>query len=257
MYPANERNQENRRKPVQQITSSKKYQNGIQVFWTEDGNDRNDFFSYDDLIEKKINALDLLNNPRLYLMNAPGHQIESAAAGCSFTTKTCEDEILITRLFDAPRDLVWRAWTEPEFVMQWWGPKNFTSPSCKIDLRVGGTYLFCMRSPEGKDFWSTGVFREIRRPERIVCTDSFADENGNVVPATYYGMSEALPLEMLATTTFAVQAGRTRVTQRHVGIPAGEMQDLARAGWNESMDKLTGVLGQAVYKKKGVEEGMA
>jgi hypothetical protein len=137
---------------MQQITKSKKYQNGIQVFWIDAGKERNDFFSFEDLVDQKINALDLLNNPRLHRMNAAGHKIESSAAGCSFATNTCEDEIVITRLFDAPRDPVWRVWTKPEFVMQWWGPKNYTSPSCKIDLRVGGSYLYCMRSPEGKDY---------------------------------------------------------------------------------------------------------
>jgi uncharacterized protein YndB with AHSA1/START domain len=233
---------------MEQITRSKKYQNGVQVFWTEEGNEKKEFFSYDELVDQKVNALDLLNNPRLYLMNAPGHQIESIAAGCSFATATCENEIIISRLFDAPRDLVWRACTEPEMIMQWWGPKNFTAPSCTIDLRVGGRYLYCMRSPEGKDFWSTGVFREIARPERIVCTDSFADENGNVVPATHYGMSADIPLEMLMTFTFEDQAGRTRLTTRHAGLPAGVMHDMARAGWNESLDKLAAVLGVAVYR---------
>ena len=240
---------------MEQITSSKKYQNGIQVFWTREGTTVNDFFSYDDLVEQRINALDLLNNPRLYLMNAAGHQIESAAPGCSFSTKTCEDEILISRLFDAPRDLVWRAWTEPAFVMQWWGPKNYTSPSCTIDFRAGGKYLFCMRSPEGKDTWSTGVYREVKRPERLVCTDSFADEKGTVVPATYYGMSGDMPQELLVTVTFEVQAGRTRLTLRHAGLPPGEMRDMTRAGWNESFDKLTGALGQAVYREKNVPAG--
>jgi uncharacterized protein YndB with AHSA1/START domain len=237
------------RKDMQQITGSKKYQNGVQVFWTDAGNDRNDLFSYEDLVDQKINALDLLNNPRLYAVNVAGHKIESSVAGCGFSAKTCEDEIVITRLFYAPRDLVWRAWTEPGFVMQWWGPKDYTSPFCTIDLRVGGAYLYCMRSPEGKDFWSTGVYRELKKPERIVCTDSFADEKGNVVPATYYGMSADFPAEMLMTVTFEVQPGMTRLTLRHAGIPKGEMRDLTRAGWNESLDKLEGVLGQAVYKK--------
>lgn len=235
---------------MQQITSSKKYQNGIQVFWADAGKDLHDFFSYEDLVDQKINALDLLNNPRIYRVNVVAHKIESSVAGCGFATNTCEDEIVITRLFDAPRDLTWRAWTEPELVMQWWGPKNYTSPSCKIDLRVGGTNLYCMRSPEGRDFWSTGVYREIKKPGRIVCTDSFADEKGNVVPATYYGMSPDFPLEMLLTVTFEVQAGRTKLTLRHAGIPAGDMRDQTRAGWNESLDKFAGVVAQAVYKKK-------
>jgi uncharacterized protein YndB with AHSA1/START domain len=151
---------------------------------------------------------------------------------------TAERELVITRTFDAPRSLVWKAWTEPERCMRWWGPKGFTSPSCKIDLRVGGAYLNCMRSPEGKDYWSTGVYREIVEPSLLVCTDSFADENGKVVPASHYGMSGEWPEELLVTVTFEEQEGKTRLTLRHVGIPAGEMRQQCEAGWNESFDKL-------------------
>lgn len=79
--------------------------------------------------------------------------------------------------------------------MIWWGPEDFTSPVSKIDLRVGGEYLKCMRSLDDKDFWSKGVYREIVAFERLVMTDSFADENGNTVPASYYGMSKDFPLE--------------------------------------------------------------
>jgi uncharacterized protein YndB with AHSA1/START domain len=147
-------------------------------------------------------------------------------------------ELIITRVFDAPRELVWKAWTEPERMMRWWGPKDFTSPLCKLDLRVGGKYLCCMRSPDGKDYWSTGVYREIVPLERIVYTDSFADENGNVVPGTHYGMSSDMPLEMLVTVTFEEQGGKTKMTLRHVGLPAGTMSDLAGQGWNLSFDKL-------------------
>lgn len=234
---------------MEQISRSKKYQNGVQVFWTEEGNEKKDFFSYDELVDQKINALDLLNNPLLYLVNAAGHAIESAAPGCSrFATKTCEDEILITRLLDAPREFAWRAWTEPDLIKMWWGPKNFTCPSCTVDLRVGKTYLFCMRSPEGKDFWSTGVYREVVRPEKIVCTDNFADEKGTIVPASYYGMSPDFTGELILTVTFGEQAGRTLLTLRHAGIPAGKMNDLTRAGWNESLDKFAAVLGVAVFR---------
>ena len=135
--------------------------------------------------------------------------------------ESAERELVITRIFDAPSELVWKAWTDPERVMRWWGPKGFTAPFCKIDFRVGGVYLYCMRSPEGKDYWNTGVYREIVPLERIVCTDSFADEKGNVVPATHYGMSADLPLELLVTVTFEEHEGKTKLTLRHVGIPAG------------------------------------
>jgi len=156
--------------------------------------------------------------------------------------KKYESELLITRIFSAPRELVWKAWTEPERVMRWWGPKYFTSPICKIDFRVGGSYLFCMQSPEGEDFWSTGVYLEIIPLEKIVCTDSFADENGNVVPATYYDMEEDFPLELALTITFEDHNGNTKMVLQHIGIPEGITQELTKQGWNESFDKLAEIL---------------
>lgn len=148
------------------------------------------------------------------------------------------NELVITRIFDVPRELVWKAWKEPERMKRWWGPKNFTAPVIKIDFRIGGKYLYCMRSPEGQDFWSTGIYREIVELERIVCTDSFADEKGNKVPPSHYGMSGDLPAEFLVTVTFEEHEGKTKMTLRHIGILAGEMSDLAQTGWNESFDKL-------------------
>ncbi len=147
-------------------------------------------------------------------------------------------ELTITRIFDAPRELVWKAWTEPERVKRWWGPKDFTAPFSTLDFRVGGAYLNCMRSPDGKDYWSTGVYQEIVPMERIVYTDSFADEKGNVVPATHYGLSADHPLEMLVTVTFEEEKGKTKMTLRHAGLPPGTMSDMANAGWNQSFDKL-------------------
>ena len=159
-------------------------------------------------------------------------------------TTSTERELVIERVLNAPRELVWKAWTEPEHFMRWWGPKGFTTPFCEIDLRVGGKYVNCMRSPEGKDYWSTGVYREIVPLERIVCTDSFADEHGNVVPATHYGMSD-MPLEMLVTVTFEEHEGKTKLTLHHVGIPAGPDREGANQGWSESFDKLAEYLAKA------------
>jgi len=157
------------------------------------------------------------------------------------STTSVEKELIITRMFDAPRDLVWKAWTDPERLMRWWGSKNFTSPVSKIDLRVGGTYVNCMRAPDGKEYWSTGVYREIVPLERLVLTDSFADEKGTIVPAAHYGMQGDWPLELLITVTFEVAAGKTKMTLRHVGIPTVETAN-AQTGWNESFDKLAEVL---------------
>ena len=146
--------------------------------------------------------------------------------------------VVITRIFDAPRERVWKAWTDPEQLKHWWGPKGFTTPVFRADLRVGGALLYCMRSPEGKDYWGTGVYREIVPVTRIVYTDTFADEKGNVVPATYYGMSSEIPLEMLVTVTFENQDGKTKMTLKHDGLPAGKDREGAQVGWSESFDKL-------------------
>src|SRR6266404_6301667 len=72
------------------------------------------------------------------------------------------------RVFDAPRALVWKAWTDPQYVMQWWGPKGFTAPFCKIDFRVGGKFLCCMKSPDGQEGWNGGEYHEIVPHEKIV-----------------------------------------------------------------------------------------
>jgi len=147
------------------------------------------------------------------------------------------NDLVITRIFSAPPELVWKAWTDPEHVKRWWGPEHFTSPFCKIDLRVGGKYLFCMRSPEGQEFWSTGTYREITPHERLVITDSFADPEGNVVSASYYGMGDDFPLELQVSIQFEEVDGKTRMTLRHSGLPLS-MQSMTNEGWNTSLDKL-------------------
>jgi uncharacterized protein YndB with AHSA1/START domain len=159
--------------------------------------------------------------------------------------KPANQDIVITRIFDAPRAVVWKAWTEPEAVMRWWGPKDFTAPVIKIDLRVGGKYLSCMRGPDGKDYWSTGIYREIVEPSLLVNTDSFADEKGNVVPASHYSMEGDWPLVLLVTVKFEEIGGRTKMILRHTGIPAGKMRELCETGWNESFDKLAEYLAKA------------
>ncbi|MBM9575859.1 SRPBCC domain-containing protein [Leptospira sp. 201903070] len=148
------------------------------------------------------------------------------------------NEVVITRIFDAPRELVFKAWTDPEHLIRWWGPKNFTSPACRLDLRVGGKYVFGMRSPEGQEFWSTGIFREIVIPEKLVYTDSFADEKGNQVPASHYGFTGEFPEETTVSLTFETVGDKTKLTLRHIGLPKGEISEMTKASWNEMVDKL-------------------
>lgn len=152
----------------------------------------------------------------------------------------------ITRIFDAPRVRVWQAWTDPKLIAKWWGPKDFTSHSNKVDLRVGGKYHYCMHGPAGtefdKDMWSGGEFREIVPLEKIVMTDHFADEKGNYVSPSTYGMPGEWPEEMVVTVIFEdAGEGKTKLTLTHEGHPA-DMADMAKAGWNESLDKFAAIL---------------
>lgn len=163
-----------------------------------------------------------------------------------------KNELTITRISDAPRELVWKAWTEPGRLSRWWGPKGWTLPVCKIDLRVGGECFSCMRSPEGQEIWSKGIFREVVAPERLVMTDSFADEQGNVVPATHYGMSPEFQMEMLITAIFEDQKGKTKLTLKHSGIEgiSDTDRDDMRQGWSQSLDKLAELLAKDKTERK-------
>ncbi len=123
-----------------------------------------------DKVIKEFGAIEGLNQTlkRLEERLAMGEKNRSAA---TFTIPS-DRVLVITRVFDAPRDLVFKAWTEPERLMRWWGPKGFTTPFCKVDLRPGGVFHYCLRSPEGRDVWGKGVYREIVEPERIIYTDT-------------------------------------------------------------------------------------
>ena len=169
-------------------------------------------------------------------------KLDATQTGMTPEAAPRQGELLIIREFDAPVSHVWKTWTDPVSIRRWWGPKGYTTPSGNIDLRVGGSYLFCMRSPDGKDIWSTGVYKEIIPLRRIVCTDSFADEKGNVVPAAFYGMEAGYPLEMLVTVTFAEIDGKTRLTLRHTGFTSDEDCEAAQIGWREMLDKFEAAL---------------
>ena len=159
--------------------------------------------------------------------------------GDSAQVGTEEQGLVIERIFDAPRELVWRAWTEPEQLMRWYGPTGMTSQACEIDLRVGGRYLWGLRSPEGQEYWNTGVYREIVPLERFVATQSMADEHGNVI-----SMGDDFPLETIVTVTLEdLGGGRTKLTLRQAGFP-DDMAAHAGGGWNQAFDKLAAVLAE-------------
>ncbi|SMO53845.1 SRPBCC family protein [Solitalea koreensis] len=150
---------------------------------------------------------------------------------------TNQKELIITRVFDLPINQVWSAWTEPESCRKWWGPKDFTCPSCTIDLKPGGKYLSCMRSTQGDEYWSTGVFKEIVPYKKLVMTDSFSDNKGNVVPASDLNMPGEWPLELQVSINFTDCDGKTKMELHHTGLPPEILND-CETSWQQSFDKL-------------------
>ncbi len=148
-----------------------------------------------------------------------------------------ENAVVIQRNFNLPARVVWLALTDSEYYKKWWGPKGFTCPYSQMEAKVGGRYLNCMRSPEGKDFWSTGTVNEFIPNKKLVVTDSFSDEKGNIKSAADYGMPGDWPKQSLISFVLEETNGVTKLKLTHEGIPA-EMHDECTQGWNESLDKL-------------------
>lgn len=158
------------------------------------------------------------------------------------TTTISTEPIVLTRIFNAPPALVFKAWSEPERLKRWWGPKGFTTPTFNNDFREGGKLHYCMRSPEGMEVWGQGTYQEIVVPERIVYVDTFADPDGNVVPPSHYGIPDGYPPETLVTLTFEPFEGKTKFTlHQTIGTPMSEADRLgSTGGWNEMLDRLAG-----------------
>jgi uncharacterized protein YndB with AHSA1/START domain len=153
----------------------------------------------------------------------------------------------ITRVFDAPRDRVWKAWTEPERLKRWWGPKGFTVHTCKVDLRPGGTFLYGMKAPDGSDMWGKFVYREIVAPKKLVFVVSFSDPKGGI---TRHPGMEDWPLQTMSTVTFEEQGAKTLVRVQWLPHEATEAErktfdegrDSMKQGWTGTLDQLTSYL---------------
>jgi uncharacterized protein YndB with AHSA1/START domain len=153
------------------------------------------------------------------------------------------DQFTTSRTFDAPRAVVWAAWTQRDQLMQWFGPKGFTMPAATLDFRPGGTFHYGLRSPDGKSLWGKFVYREIVAPERIILVNSFSDEHGGL---TRHPFSETWPMELLSTTTLAEHSGKTTVTLQWAPLNPTEAErktfdaghDSMRMGWAGTFDQL-------------------
>ncbi|HEY6831273.1 MAG TPA: SRPBCC domain-containing protein [Pseudolabrys sp.] len=153
------------------------------------------------------------------------------------TTLANEATVTITRVIDAPRALVWAAWTDPKQMAQWWGPRQFTNPVCELDVRVGGKLRIDMRAPDGTIYPMIGTFRDVFVPARLVFIAEARDHAGKAL------------LESLTTVTFSEEGAKTRLTvhAHAVGLAPIAPQMLAgmEAGWTQSIDKLEELVARA------------
>ena len=160
------------------------------------------------------------------------------------------DPFVISRVFDAPRELVFKAFTEPERMKHWWGPKGFTVIAQTMDLRPGGMYHYGLKAPDGNTMWGRFVYREIAAPERIVFVNSFSDEKGGL---TRHPMSPSWPLEMLSTFLFE-DLGNERTKLTIIWAPINETDQergtfekgrpSMTGGWTGTFEKLEGYLAE-------------
>ena len=143
------------------------------------------------------------------------------------TAVASDRELVITRVFDVPRHVVFEAWTEAERVARWFGPRDFTAPFCEIDFRVGGKYRICMRSPEGEDHWVWGEYQHIGEPERIVFSwNRGEDARGPLWSST------------VVEVTFVERDGQTEFTLRQSLFETVPYRDEHGFGWGQSLDRL-------------------
>ena len=145
------------------------------------------------------------------------------AAARSFTP---DEELVLTRVINAPPALVFELWTTPEHLTHWFGPKDFVLPTCEVDFRVGGKYRFCMRAPDGTDWWVSGTYQEIIEPSRIVFTWERVNAAGE-------------PWETsVVTITIAAQATHTLLTLQHAPFSTVKDRDDHVGGWSECFERL-------------------
>jgi uncharacterized protein YndB with AHSA1/START domain len=155
---------------------------------------------------------------------------------------------VITRVFDAPRGRVWKAWTDAAELKKWWGPQGFKVHTCKVDLRPGGIFLYGMTAPDGIDMWGRFVYREIVAPSKLVFVVSFSDPHGGV---TRHPWSAHWPLHVMSMVEFEEDSPRrTRVTVTWLPHEAADVErrtfdegrDSMKQGWGGTLDKLADYL---------------
>lgn len=157
-----------------------------------------------------------------------------------------KEDVVVTRIIDAPVEMVWKAWTEPEHVMRWWGPKYYTSPSAKIDLREGGRFIFSMLAPPEQgsmETFTTGTYTKIAPLERLEFTQGLSDKDGNLIDPASIGMPPDFPKQLHTILTFRrIRPDMTELTITEKDWTPGQMMVYSFAGLHQTIDKLAGSL---------------
>ena len=149
-----------------------------------------------------------------------------------------DNAVVIERSFEAPTELVWKMWTDPEHFKAWYGPDGASIPVADMDLRVGGSRLVCMEmtTPNGPmQMWFTGEYLEVDPTDRLVYTESMSDEDGNVKSAADMGMPEGFPMTTEVIVELEAVGAGTKMVMTHAGVPADSP---GGAGWKMAIDKL-------------------
>ena len=155
-------------------------------------------------------------------------------------------DLVVTRVFDAPQERVWRAWSDADQVTRWWGPLGFTSPMCRMDFREGGTTLVCMRSAEDWELYNTWTYRSIEPMDRIEFVQGFAKEDGTPVAPAELGLPPGIPEEVRHVVTLSpIDSATTRLTVREYGYPNSEIVEISRAGMEQVLDKMAATVAGA------------
>jgi uncharacterized protein YndB with AHSA1/START domain len=166
-------------------------------------------------------------------------------ARSSPVNETADRELQITRIFDAPRALVFQAWSAPEHLMRWWGPHGFKVLSCEVDFRVGGAWRLSMQSPKGVVDRQRGEFREIVEPERIVFTYAFEDFPERETSGRWSEASGKPGHQTIVTVNFEDLGARTRLTIRQAVFESVIARDEHIRGWGETLDRFAAYVSRA------------
>jgi uncharacterized protein YndB with AHSA1/START domain len=161
-------------------------------------------------------------------------------------SKPAPRSVDVTRVFDAPVALVWKAWTNPEHIMRWWGPEYFTSPYAKVDFREGGSTVVAMRSPDGTDFYSAWRYQKIIPMERIEYIQNMSDKDGATVDPVSLGLPPEFPKDVQTVLTFkALGNDKTEIHIVESGFVEGQMLEYAVIGMEQSLDKMAGIFAES------------